>query len=187
MGTHPSCFKSYDIRGRVPDELNADIAYRVGRAYAATLALRGPVVVGRDIRLSSPALAAAPIAGLNDAGVDTFDIGLCGTEMVYLAAARPGVVGGIMVTASHNPVDYNGMKLVREQARPISGDSGLKRIADLVAASRFPLQLVLEAPINPWMSLTNTSLKYCPLSTGRFWRPCIWVVNAGNGCAGPDF
>ena len=126
--TYLPCFKAYDIRGRLPEELNDSMAEKVGRAYAAEIGPAGPVVVGYDVRLSSPDMAAALVRGLNSAGVDTREIGLCGTEMVYFAAAQPGMGGGIMVTASHNPADYNGMKLVREEAIPISADSGLMAI-----------------------------------------------------------
>ncbi|MGH8188854.1 MAG: phosphomannomutase, partial [Steroidobacteraceae bacterium] len=120
-------FKAYDYRGRIPVELNADVAYRIGRAYAEFLKPKR-VVVGRDIRLSSSELCGALTRGLNDSGVDVYDIGLCGTEGVYFATFNEGMDGGVMVTASHNPPDYNGMKFVRQQSRPISGDTGLKDI-----------------------------------------------------------
>jgi len=126
-----TCFKAYDIRGRVPDELDEDVAYRIARAYAEWLRPRD-VVIGRDIRLTGPALAQAVSAGLADAGVNVLDIGLCGTEEVYFATGHLGAGGGIMITASHNPADYNGMKLVREEAKPISGDSGLGEILSLI-------------------------------------------------------
>ena len=131
-------FKAYDYRGRIPGELNADVAYRIGRAYAEFLKPKR-VVVGRDIRLSSDELCDALTRGCIDSGVDVYDIGLCGTEVVYFATFSEGMDGGIMVTASHNPPDYNGMKFVREQSRPISGDTGLKdiqRIAEADAYSR---------------------------------------------------
>jgi len=128
------CFKAYDIRGRVPEDLDEDVAWRIGRAYAETVR-PGTVVVGHDARLESPALAAALTRGLTAGGVNVIDIGLCGTEEVYFHTFHresEGVGGGIMVTASHNPKGYNGMKLVREGARPISGDSGLYTIRDRV-------------------------------------------------------
>ena len=131
-----SCFKAYDIRGRLPDQLNEDIAWRIGRAYAEFLQPR-QVVVGRDVRLSSDSLVAALSKGLCDAGCDVLDIGLCGTEEVYHAAFSQSVDGGIMVTASHNPIDYNGMKLVREGSKPISGDTGLDRIRALAEKNAF--------------------------------------------------
>ena len=126
----PACFKAYDIRGQVPEELDEDLAHRIGLAFAAQLKPRR-VVVGCDIRLSSPGLSAALARGLREAGVEVLKLGLCGTEEVYFATAHLQADGGIMVTASHNPADYNGMKLVREQARPISGDSGLHEIGAL--------------------------------------------------------
>ncbi|HET8707138.1 MAG TPA: phosphomannomutase, partial [Pseudomonadales bacterium] len=119
-----TCFKAYDIRGRLPDELNNDIAYRIGRAYAEYLKPK-TVVVGHDIRLSSPEMCDAVANGLMDGGVDVIHIGQVGTEEVYFATFNMKVDGGICVTASHNPKDYNGMKLVREGSKPISGDTGL--------------------------------------------------------------
>jgi len=123
-------FKAYDYRGRIPGELNSDVAYRIGRAYAEFLKPKR-VVVGRDIRLSSNELCGALTRGLNDSGVDVYDIGLCGTEVVYFATFNEGMDGGVMVTASHNPPDYNGMKFVREESRPISADTGLQDIRAL--------------------------------------------------------
>ena len=119
-----SCFKAYDVRGQVPDQLNEDIAYRIGRAYAEVIK-PGKVVVGHDIRLTSEAIKAALVNGLREQGVDVYDIGQCGTEEIYFATSHAGMDGGIVVTASHNPKDYNGMKFVREGSRPISGDTGL--------------------------------------------------------------
>jgi len=129
------CFKAYDIRGRVPEELNEAMAYRVGQAFVE---LRRPdrMVVGRDVRLSSRMLSDALVEGITSKGVDVVDIGLCGTEMMYFATAHlegAGVEGGIMVTASHNPSDYNGMKIVGQGARPVHGGNGLAEIEALVA------------------------------------------------------
>lgn len=126
-----ACFKAYDIRGRIPDELSRDLVQKIGRAYASFLHPRR-VAVGHDIRLSSPDLASAMIEALSEAGVDVVDIGRCGTEEVYFATFHLGLDGGIMVTASHNPADYNGLKLVREEGRPISSDTGLRDIERLV-------------------------------------------------------
>jgi len=124
------CFKAYDVRGRIPDELNVDVAYRIGNAMAEFLDAK-QVVLARDIRLSSQELADAVCEGLLDAGVEVLDIGLGGTEMVYFATGHLQADGGIMVTASHNPADYNGLKLVRQESRPISGDTGLVDIRAL--------------------------------------------------------
>lgn len=136
MGSHLDCFMAYDVRGRVPDQLNEDLAYRIGRACAEYLK-PNTMVVGRDVRLTSQALCQALTNGLRDGGVEVLDIGLGGTEMVYFATFHLQAGGGVMVTASHNPMDYNGMKLVREGARPISGDSGLKEIERLAAEGEF--------------------------------------------------
>ncbi len=130
------CFKAYDIRGRVPGELNEDVAWRVGRAVADQLA-PAEAVVGRDVRPSGEGLAAALTRGLNEGGVRVVDIGRCGTEEVYFAAADLKAGAGVMVTASHNPADYNGMKLVRAGARPVSGDTGLAEIRARAEAGRF--------------------------------------------------
>jgi len=123
-----SAFKAYDVRGRIPDEINEDLARDIGRAYAAFVKPKR-VVVGRDIRLTSATLAETLTQGLLESGVDVYDIGLCGTEGVYYATAAGdeagGFDGGIMVTASHNPPDYNGLKFVREGSRPISADTGI--------------------------------------------------------------
>lgn len=132
-----AAFKAYDIRGKVPEEVNAELAYTVGRVFAEKYSAR-KVVVGCDIRLSGPELKEALSSGLCDGGADVLDIGLCGTEMIYFATAHLEADGGIMVTASHNPADYNGMKLVRTGARPVSSDSGLLEIAELVRQAPVP-------------------------------------------------
>lgn len=131
-----TCFKAYDVRGRLPDELNEDIAYRIGRAYAEFLKPK-TVVVGYDIRLTSFEISRALIQGLTDGSADVIDIGQCGTEEVYFATSHLGTDGGICVTASHNPKDYNGMKFVREGSKPISGDTGLKDIQRLAEENNF--------------------------------------------------
>ncbi|MDQ0010614.1 phosphomannomutase [Luteibacter jiangsuensis] len=177
------CFKAYDIRGRVPDELNSDVAYSIGRAFARAVA-DGEVVVGYDIRLDSPALAAEVARGLADEGRNVIDIGLCGTEEVYFQTAHRGVAGGIMVTASHNPIDYNGMKLVREGARPISGDTGLRDIERMVEDNAFgPVRAsrgMISADHDKSAYITHL-LGYVDVAA---LRPLKVVVNAGNGGAG---
>lgn len=127
MGRYFPAFKAYDIRGIVPTELDQDLCYRIARAYADHTRAR-KVCVGYDIRLSGPGLCEAFCRGLNDAGVNAVRIGMVGTEMVYFATAFYGYDGGVMITASHNPPEYNGMKFVRAESRPISGDSGLDDI-----------------------------------------------------------
>ncbi|MGO4222701.1 phosphomannomutase [Lysobacter sp. TAF61] len=176
------CFKAYDVRGRVPDELNEDIARRIGHATAAVLG-PGPVVLGRDVRLSSPALQAALADGLMDAGRDVIDIGLGGTEEVYFQTFHLGAAGGIMVTASHNPMDYNGLKLVREGSRPISGDSGLFTIRDAAARGEFS-----NAPVRGTQHTNEDKSAYIEHLLGYVDRtvlkPLKIVVNSGNGGAG---
>ncbi len=175
------CFKAYDIRGRVPDELDASLAGRIG-AGTATLLGPGPVVVGRDIRLSSPALKDALAAGFAAAGRDVIDIGLCGTEEVYFQTFHRQAAGGVMVTASHNPMDYNGMKLVREQSRPISGDSGLFQVRDFAASNTtMPTgQAALAHDADKSAYLAHL-LSY--VDVARL-QPLKIVSNPGNGGAG---
>lgn len=177
-----TCFKAYDIRGRLGDELNEDIAYRIGRAYAAELQ-PSRVVLGCDVRLSSESLKAALARGLMDGGADVIDIGMTGTEEVYFAAFHLDVDGGIEVTASHNPMDYNGMKLVRRGAQPISGDSGLLAIraraerGDFRAPERqgrLSQQSILADYIQHLLGYIDCTAL----------RPLRLVVNAGNGAAG---
>lgn len=177
-----SGFKAYDLRGRIPSELNPDVAYRVGRAYAEWLKPK-KVVVGRDIRLSSQELCQALTRGLLDSGVDVYDIGLCGTEGVYFATFSERMDGGIMVTASHNPPDYNGMKFVREQSRPISGDTGLQDIRRIAEADQYtaPARRGELHELNTWSKYIDHLRSY--LEPARL-KPLRIVVNAGNGGAG---
>lgn len=177
------CFKAYDIRGRVPDELNEDIAYRLGRAFARTVE-PGPVVVGFDIRRDSPAFAEAIMRGLNDEGRDAIDIGLCGTEEVYFQTFHRKVAGGIMVTASHNPIDYNGMKLVREGARPISGDTGLREIERLVEENAFGEPGSERGVVHHDHDKSAYIEHLLGYVDPKAFRPLKVVVNAGNGGAG---
>ena len=181
--TEIRCFKAYDVRGRVPEDLDADIAYRIGRAYAQFIN-PARVAVGRDIRLTSPEISAAVIQGLTDAGVDVVDIGICGTEMVYFATFDLGLDGGIMVTASHNPPNYNGMKMVRDQAKPISADTGLEDIRAIAEAGAFA-----DAGKRGKIEERDISDAYIAHLLGYVsaaeLTPLKIVVNAGNGCAGP--
>jgi phosphomannomutase len=177
-----TCFKAYDLRGRIPGELNDDVAYRVGRGYAQFLDPQR-VVVGRDIRLSSAALTDALCRGLTDSGVDVYDIGICGTEGVYFATFDGGYDGGIMVTASHNPPDYNGMKFVRESSKPISGDNGLQDIRAFAERAEFPApaRAGVRHPIDTMKAYVAHLLSYIEVQK---LKPLKIVVNAGNGGAG---
>lgn len=178
-----TCFKAYDVRGQVPSELNEDVAYRIGRAYADVVK-PNKVVVGYDIRLTSPAIKTALANGLLDAGVDVDDIGLCGTEQIYHATFAGGYDGGIVVTASHNPKDYNGMKFVREGSRPISGDTGLfdiKSLAETQAFSQAAETRGALTEVDMRTKYTDHLLSYIDVSQ---LKPLRVVVNAGNGGAG---
>ena len=176
-------FKAYDIRGRIPDEINDALAFDIGRAYAAFVKPRN-VAVGRDIRLSSAGLATALKGGLTDSGVDVLDIGLWGTEGSYFATFAENLGGGIMVTASHNPPDYNGMKFVREEARPISGDTGLMDMRRMIETRNLPPK---AARAGTERSL-DIRAKYLEHLLSYVDRPRLKklkvVVNAGNGGAG---
>jgi phosphomannomutase len=177
-----SCFKAYDVRGRVPDQLNTDIAYRIGRAFAAVVNPKN-VVVGHDIRLTSPELCDALVNGLLDSGVDVFHIGECGTEEIYFATFYEKMDGGIVVTASHNPMDYNGMKFVREGSKPVSGDTGLNDIRHLAEQGEFTIveKKGALATIDSRPAYIKHLLNYVDLPN---LKPLRIVVNAGNGGAG---
>ncbi|MDH3348893.1 MAG: phosphomannomutase [Desulfobulbaceae bacterium] len=186
------CFTAYDIRGRVPDELNQDIARYIAAAFAKRIGLK-KVVIGHDMRLTSPLFAETMAETLVNCGVDVVEIGLCGTEEVYhavFAGEVAGIDGGIMITASHNPADYNGMKLVRRGARPLSGDTGLREMEADVAAMLKAGELMAFEPDRKG-TITKQSdkkefvkhiLSY--VSKNRL-KPLKIVINAGNGCAGP--
>ena len=175
-------FKAYDLRGRMPDEINEDIAHAVGAAYATWLK-PARVVVGHDIRLSSPAISDALTRGLTGCGVDVYDIGLCGTEMIYFATSAESMNGGIMVTASHNPPDYNGMKFVRAGSRPISGDTGLLEIRSIAESGQFApsARHGIRCSLDIADKYIEHLLSY--VDRGRL-EPLKIVVNAGNGGAG---
>jgi phosphomannomutase len=176
-------FKAYDIRGRIPDEINETLAYDVGRAYAAFVKPKR-VAVGYDIRLSSPSLASALKRGLLECGSDVLDIGLFGTEGSYFAAFAENLDGGIMVTASHNPPDYNGMKFVREQARPISADTGLQDMRALIEHGKLPGKAArsgTERKLDILPAYLQHLLSYVDVARLRKLKV---VVNAGNGGAG---
>lgn len=176
------CFKAYDIRGELGDELNEDIAYRIGRAYASFLNAK-KVVIGGDIRLSTKSLKQSLAKGLLDGGTDVLDLGMTGTEEIYFASFYLDVDGGIEVTASHNPINFNGMKLVGRGARPISGDTGLKEIERLTDENDFlpPTKIGVFQYHSVQDEYINHLLSYIKLSN---LKPLKLVVNAGNGAAG---
>ncbi len=181
--TKLTCFKAYDIRGKLGEELNEDIAYRIGRAYGEYLKPE-TLTLGSDVRLTSEALKLALAKGLQDAGTDIIDLGMTGTEEIYFATSFLQTDGGIEVTASHNPINYNGMKLVREGSRPISGDTGLHEIQRLAENNAF------AAPVPRRGTYTRKSvlddyvkhiLTYIDMTRIV---PLKLVVNSGNGAAG---
>ncbi|MFO7766100.1 MAG: phosphomannomutase [Pelovirga sp.] len=177
------CFKAYDIRGRLPQQLNEKVVWRIGRSYADMLRPE-LVVVGHDARLSSPALRGALVRGLTEGGADVFDLGLCGTEEVYHGTVYSNADGGIMVTASHNPIDFNGLKLIRRGAVPISGDSGLKDMQKQAEAQMFQ-SAVVNGSVQHKCYRTEYVKKLLTFVDIQRIKPLKVVVNAGNGCAGP--
>ena len=180
-----TCFKAYDIRGRLGDELNEEIAYRIGRAYAEFINPKN-VVLGGDNRLSSEALKKALSEGIRDAGSDVIDIGMVGTEQIYFATSFLNTDGGIEVTASHNPINYNGMKLVRANSRPVSSDTGLLEIKALAEANKFK-EVSAEKKgsykrqdlIDDYINCLQGYIDFNSI------KPMRLVMNAGNGSAGP--
>ncbi|RZG67131.1 phosphomannomutase CpsG [Acinetobacter bouvetii] len=180
--TQLTCFKAYDIRGKLGTELNEDIAYNIGRAYGQIYQPK-TIVIGCDMRLSSESLKQAAIKGLNDAGVNVLDLGMTGTEEVYFGAFHLDVQGGIEVTASHNPMDYNGMKLVRENARPISADTGLKEIQVLAESGKF-IDATHKGTTEKYNVLPELIEHLITYIDPAKIRPLKLVVNAGNGAAG---
>jgi phosphomannomutase len=179
----PKVFKAYDVRGIYPTELDEDGAYAIGRAYVEQFEPK-KIVVGRDMRLSSPSMAASVIRGAADAGCDVLDLGLVGTEMVYFAVGELELDGGVMVTASHNPKDYTGMKIVRRGALPVGGESGLLEIRDRAKSlgdtsggqTRGEVQ---EYDI--WPAFVDRVLSFIDLPEIK---PLRVVIDAANGMAG---
>lgn len=183
--TKLTCFKAYDIRGRLGEELNEEIAWRIGRAYGEFLKPKS-IVLGGDVRLTSETLKLALAKGLQDAGVNVLDIGMSGTEEIYFATFHLGIDGGIEVTASHNPMDCNGMKLVREGARPISGDTGLRDVQRLAEANDFPAVDVTKRGHYQRITTRDAYIDHLLgyINPGSL-RPMKLVLNSGNGAAGP--
>ncbi|MBI9073207.1 MAG: phosphomannomutase [Melioribacteraceae bacterium] len=183
MNTIPG-FKAYDIRGKVPSELNTDIAYKIGRAYVTLLKCK-KVVIGHDIRKSSVEISDALTKGLIEAGADVVDLGLCGTEMIYFGTPHFDADGGIMITASHNPPEYNGLKFVKRGSVPMGYESGLKDVEQMILKGN--LGEVAETK----GSVTNVDIMNEFISSlKKFYnketmKPFKVVVNAGNGCVGP--
>lgn len=182
MGNTSEIFKAYDVRGVYPQELNPEIAYKIGRGLVVYLKAR-QVVVGRDMRVSSPALASAIIDGIRDQGADVCDIGLVSTDSLYFAVGKWGYDAGVMVTASHNPPEYNGMKICRHEARPLSLDHGLGEIRDLVERDQFP-EPPSRGTVHSKEILDDFADHVLSMIDPSVVRPLKVVVDAGNGMAG---
>lgn len=182
-----TCFKAYDIRGRLDIDLNEEIAYRIGCAFAQTLGAK-TVVLGRDVRASSLALAKSVARGLVDQGCEVLDLGLSGTEEMYFATTQFGADGGICVTASHNPMDYNGMKMVRKGSAPLDAANGLARIKELSEANAFQ-NAALPGMIRDVAEDARAAYveRICQFADVSGLKPLKILVNAGHGAAGPTF
>jgi phosphomannomutase len=179
-----NCFKAYDIRGKVPEELNTDLAYKIGRAYASLLKAK-KIVVGNDIRKSSPDLSKSLIKGLNDAGADVINIGLCGTEMIYFGTPYFNADGGIMITASHNPPEYNGMKFVKRDSVPVGYGSGLNEVEEMISSDQIGEISSKKGTIKNENILSQFIGNLRKFYDADKISPLKVVVNAGNGCVGP--
>ncbi len=177
-------FKAYDIRGKVPSELNPELAYKIGRAYSKLIKAK-KIVVGHDIRKSSEEISEALINGFTDCGVDVIDLGLCGTEMIYFATPFLDADGGIMITASHNPPEYNGMKFVKRNSVPVGYDSGLNEVERMILTEDFAEKCDKKGNVTQ-----KDVMKDFIQNLKKFYdkdkiNNLKVVVNAGNGCVGP--
>jgi phosphomannomutase len=177
-------FKAYDIRGRVPEELNSDLAYKVGRTFANYLSCK-KVVIGRDVRKSSPEISEALSKGLTDGGTDVVDLGLCGTEMIYFATPYLDADGGIMITASHNPPEYNGLKFVKKDSLPMGYDSGLNDIEKMILDDNLGDVVENKGTVTSMDVMEDFISTLQKFYNKEKMKPYKVVVNAGNGCVGP--
>ena len=178
------CFKAYDIRGKVPGELNEELVYKVGRAFAQNQNAK-KVLIGRDVRESSPAISQALANGLTDAGCDVIDLNLCGTEMIYFGTPFLDADGGIMITASHNPPEYNGLKFVKRGSKPMGYSSGLEEIEKMIVEDRLGKTADIKGRV-----INKDIMDDFVDSLQKFYDAdnidrLKVVVNAGNGCVGP--
>ena len=179
-----SSFKAYDIRGKVPSELNKELAYKIGRVLSDQLNAKS-IVIGRDVRKSSPELADALSNGLTDAGCNVYDLGLCGTEMIYFATPFLDCDGGVMITASHNPPEYNGLKFVKKGSVPMGYDSGLKEIEQKILHNELGNISSVKGKVISKDIMNEFIKKVTTFFDAKKIAPLKVVVNSGNGCAGP--
>jgi phosphomannomutase len=183
MSINPSIFKAYDVRGLYPQEINEDAARQIGRGFVAYLQARR-IAVSRDMRLSSPSLAAAFIEGARRQGCDVVDYGMMGTDMLYFAVARDGHDGGAQITASHNPKEYNGIKLVRREAFPLSGEAGLAEIRDMIAHDQVPPAAAQQGSVSSRDVIDEYVKHVMSFIDPSIIKPFHVVLDAGNGIAG---
>lgn len=180
-------FKAYDIRGVYPTEINEDLAYKIAQGYVKFVQPKGKVVVGMDVRTMSPALKDAVIKGLNDAGIDVVDIGLVSTDMYYFAVGQYGYAGGIQVTASHNPKEYGGIKMVREANYPIFGDQGIQQIRDWIVDGEWQVKSDKKGKVETkdiWAEYADFVLKFIDT---KALKPLKVVINPNFGLQGKVF
>ena len=183
MSINPSIFKAYDVRGLYPSEVNEDAARLIGRGFVAYLQAKR-IAVARDMRLSSPSVAKAFIEGALEQGADVVDYGLMGTDMLYFAVARDGHDGGVQITASHNPKEYNGIKMVRREAFPLSGDEGISDIRDMIAAGRLPPPAARRGSVTQKDVQADYTDHVMSFIDPSIVKPFNVVLDAGNGIAG---
>jgi len=183
MTINPSIFKAYDVRGLYPSEVNEDAARLIGRGFVAYLGA-SRIAVSRDMRLSSPSVAAAFSDGAREQGADVVDYGMLGTDMMYFAVARDGLDGGAQITASHNPKEYNGIKLVRREAFPLSGDAGIGDIRDMIAAGTLPPPAARPGGISRMAVFDDYITHVMSFIDASIVKPFNVVLDAGNGIAG---
>jgi phosphomannomutase len=182
-----TCFKAYDVRGELGVDFDTDIAYRIGRSIAQHFRAK-KIVIGRDARKTSPELAAAVAHGINDCGADVLDLGLCGSEEMYWAVTEIGACAGIEVTASHNPINYNGIKIVKSGSRPLDGIRDFEKIRILAESAAWndgPIRGTIEdVGVEARAKYVNKCLGFVDVTA---LKPLRIVVNCGNGAAGPTF
>lgn len=183
MTINPSIFKAYDVRGLYPSEVNEDAARLIGRAFVAYLGAK-QIAVTRDMRLSSPSVAAAFIDGATEQGADVIDYGMCATDMMYFAVARDGLDGGVQITASHNPKEYNGIKMVRREAFPLSGESGIGDIRDMIASNSIPAPAASRGTVTTRAILDDYVTKVMSFIDTSLIKPFNVVLDGGSGMAG---
>jgi phosphomannomutase len=183
MSINPSIFKAYDVRGLYPQEVNEEGARLIGRGFVAYLKAKR-IAVSRDMRLSSPSMAAAFIEGARAQGADVVDYGMMGTDMLYFAVARDGLDGGVQITASHNPQEYNGIKMVRKDAFPLSGESGIGDIRDMIAANQLPPAAPTPGTLTQKNVVDDYVKHVMSFIDPSIMKPFNVVLDAGSGMAG---